>query len=545
MSYMALYRKWRPKTFDEVIGQQHIIKTLKNQIKAERIGHAYLFCGTRGTGKTSTAKLFAKAVNCMNPVDGEPCDECEICKLNNSNQSMNIIEIDAASNNSVDNIREIREEVKYTPAKGKYKVYIIDEVHMLSVGAFNALLKTLEEPPAHIIFILATTEPHKILATILSRCQRYDFKRIPVEEIAKGMTKIMGYENINVDEKAIRYIARIADGAMRDAFSILDQCISFFLGQEITLDKVLNILGAVDIGVFFKMTDALHQKDAMKCIQIIDEIMVQGRDLSQFVLDLIVHLRNVLILQSTEDASVVDMSEDNIKLLKQQSEQIQTSTLTNYINIFSQLESQMKYSSQKKVLFEVAVIKLCQPQMQQSYESLIDRMTLMEEQIKKGIKISAVQNNQQQVQKKKVQAKPKVMPKAVSKEIQELIKKWPSIKNSIISNDPTMIVTLDEVTANYLDGEILYLVCNDKIKRDLLLKDNQTRLKDIIQAIESVEEKQYNIKAVTIQEYNQKYSELYGESLEGLSNIEDDDAIVESNIQDVITKVNYDNIEVE
>lgn len=259
MSYTALYRKFRPNTFASVIGQEHIIKTIKNQILTNRVSHAYLFCGTRGTGKTSTAKIFARAINCLSPKNGNPCNHCELCTAALENRSMNVIEIDAASNNGVDNIREIREEVKYPPTQGYYKVYIIDEVHMLSSGAFNALLKTLEEPPAHIVFILATTDPQKVPATILSRCQRFDFHRITTEEITQTLLNYMKTENIDVEEQALHYIARLGDGSMRDALSILDQCIAFYSDETLTLDKVLDVVGAVDNSILFSMTDAILQ----------------------------------------------------------------------------------------------------------------------------------------------------------------------------------------------------------------------------------------------------------------------------------------------
>ena len=252
-SYMALYRKFRPDGFEDVKGQDAIVKTLRNQLKAERIGHAYLFCGTRGTGKTSVAKIFAKAVNCEHPAEGSPCGECAACRAIASGASMNVIEIDAASNNGVDNIREIREEVAYRPTQGRYKVYIIDEVHMLSIGAFNALLKTLEEPPEYVIFILATTEAHKIPITILSRCQRYDFKRISIDTIAERLSELIGKEGLDVEEKAVRYIARMADGSMRDALSLLDQCTAFYIGERLTYEHVLEVLGAVDTEVFSRL----------------------------------------------------------------------------------------------------------------------------------------------------------------------------------------------------------------------------------------------------------------------------------------------------
>ena len=290
MSYTALYRKFRPTAFEDVKGQDHIITTLKNQIKANRIGHAYLFCGTRGTGKTTVAKIFAKAVNCEHPVDGSPCGECAMCRSIAAGTSMNVIEIDAASNNGVDNIREIREEVTYRPTEGRYKVYIIDEVHMLSIGAFNALLKTLEEPPEYVIFILATTEVHKIPITILSRCQHYDFKRISIETISGRMKDLMDKEQVDVEDRAIRYIAKAADGSMRDALSLLDQCIAFYLGQTLTYDNVLEVLGAVDTDVFSQLLRNILARDTAKVLDTVEELVMQGRELTQMAADFITFL---------------------------------------------------------------------------------------------------------------------------------------------------------------------------------------------------------------------------------------------------------------
>ena len=273
MSYTALYRKFRPTTFEEVKGQDHIVTTLKNQIRANRIGHAYLFCGTRGTGKTTVAKILARAVNCGHPADGSPCNECPSCRAILDGVSANVIEIDAASNNGVDNIREIREEVSYRPTQGRYKVYIIDEVHMLSTGAFNALLKTLEEPPEYVIFILATTEVNKIPVTILSRCQRYDFRRITIDTIAGRLSELMAREGVQAEEKAVRYVARAADGSMRDALSLLDQCIAFYLGETLTYDRVLDVLGTVDTEVFSGLLRRVLERDAAGCIRILQEIV--------------------------------------------------------------------------------------------------------------------------------------------------------------------------------------------------------------------------------------------------------------------------------
>ena len=318
MSYQALYRKFRPTEFEDVKGQEHIVTTLKNQINADRIGHAYLFCGTRGTGKTTVAKIFAKAVNCEHPKAGSPCGECPSCKAIAEGSSMNVIEIDAASNNGVDNIRQIREEVSYRPTEGKYKVYIIDEVHMLSTGAFNALLKTLEEPPSYVIFILATTEAHKIPITILSRCQRYDFHRISIDTIAERLSDLMVQEKVEVEDKAIRYVAKAGDGSMRDALSLLDQCIAFHLGETLPYGNVFEVLGAVDTEVFSRLLRQIIEKNVVGAIGILDELVDEGRELGQLVSDFTWYLRNLLIIQSSDDMEeVLDMSQDSIDSLKQ------------------------------------------------------------------------------------------------------------------------------------------------------------------------------------------------------------------------------------
>ena len=364
MSYTALYRKWRPPSFSDVKGQDHIVQTLKNQIVAGRIGHAYLFCGTRGTGKTSIAKIFAKAVNCECPEDGSPCGECRTCKNIAAGASLNVVEIDAASNNGVENIREIRDEVQYPPTEGKYRVYIIDEVHMLSTGAFNALLKTLEEPPSYVIFILATTEVQKIPVTVLSRCQRYDFKRITVETIVEHLKELTAAEHIQVEDRALTYIAKSADGALRDALSLLDQCIAFHYGELLTYDNVLDVLGAVDITVFGTMFRAIVENRTKDCIICLEELVIQGRELGQFVIDFIWYLRNLLILKSVDNGeNLLDMSTENQTLLKEDSRLTDNETLLRYIRVFSDLSNQLRYAFQKRVLIEVALIKLTRPQM--------------------------------------------------------------------------------------------------------------------------------------------------------------------------------------
>ena len=386
MGYTALYRKFRPDSFASVKGQDHIVKTLKNQIMADRIGHAYLFCGTRGTGKTSVAKILAKAVNCEHPEDGNPCGECETCKAIAAGTSMNVIEIDAASNNGVDNIREIREEVAYSPTTGKYKVYIIDEVHMLSIGAFTALLKTLEEPPSYVIFILATTEAHKIPITILSRCQRYDFKRISINTISSRLMELMEKENVEVEERAIRYIAKKADGSMRDALSLLDQCIAFYLGQKLTYDHVLDVLGAVDTEVFSRFLREILKNDVAQVMKHLEELVMQGRELGQFVSDFTWYLRNLLLLKSSEELEeVLDVSSDNLVLLKEEAGMVREDTLIRFIRVFSELSGQMKFSGSKRVLLEVALIKLCRPQMETDEVSLLERIRMLEKKLESGM----------------------------------------------------------------------------------------------------------------------------------------------------------------
>ncbi len=385
MSYTALYRKWRPDSFDDVKGQDHIVTALKNQIRSGRIGHAYLFCGTRGTGKTTVAKIFARAVNCEHPRDGSPCNECARCRAIQAGAAVNVVEIDAASNNGVDNIREIRDEVRYSPADGKYRVYIIDEVHMLSTGAFNALLKTLEEPPSYVIFILATTEVHKIPVTVLSRCQRYDFRRISNETIEGRLRQLTDGEQVPCEDKALAYIAKKADGSMRDAISILDQCMAFYYGEPLTYEKTLDVLGAVDHTLFQKLTDAVLRRDISACIYMIDEIVAQGRELGQLVTDLIWYLRNLMLLKASDlDADTLEMPPEEIEELAGLAVRTDTPSIMRYIRAFSDLSSQMRYAADKRVLLEMAVIRLCTPSLDQSWEGLLARLEALEKLVQTG-----------------------------------------------------------------------------------------------------------------------------------------------------------------
>ena len=380
MAYTALYRKWRPSRFEDVRGQQHIVKTLKNQLNNGRIGHAYLFCGTRGTGKTTVAKIFARAVNCEHPVDGSPCNECETCRQILSGNSVNVIEIDAASNNGVDNIREIREEVKYRPTEGKYRVYIIDEVHMLSTGAFNALLKTLEEPPEYVIFILATTEVQRIPITVLSRCQRYDFKRLTLQELIDQVSDLLKAEGVEAEEAAIRYIAQKADGSSRDALSLLEECISFNFGEVLTYEKVLDVLGAVDQTVFSELLKAVLSYDMQKMVQLIDDMLYSGRDLNQFVLDFTWYIRNLLLIQTENPGEeVLGVSRENLQLMQQEAVLMDIDQAMRYIRILSELSNALRTSPSRRVLLEIALIKMMQPSMEDDLESLKERIRVLEE----------------------------------------------------------------------------------------------------------------------------------------------------------------------
>ncbi|MBR4209655.1 MAG: DNA polymerase III subunit gamma/tau [Lachnospiraceae bacterium] len=386
MSYTALYRKWRPTTFEDVKGQDPIVTTLKNQIETGRIGHAYLFCGTRGTGKTTVAKIFARAVNCEHPENGSPCGKCASCQAIAREASMNVSEIDAASNNGVDNIRDLREEIKYSPTEGKYRVYIIDEVHMLSGSAFNALLKTLEEPPSYVIFILATTEPNKIPITVLSRCQRYDFRRAPLETIYDRLREMTDAEGVPAEEKALKFIARKGDGSFRDAISLLDQCIAFHAGKELTFDRVLDSLGAVNTEMFSHLFRNAVAGEALACLKVVEEITERGRDLSQFASDFVWYLRNMMLVKAADgEEDSLEMSAEDLKTLKEEEPLAEMDTLMRYIRLFSDLLNQMRYAVNKRVLLEMAIIRLCRPEMEKDLESVLQRLDRVEAKIEKGV----------------------------------------------------------------------------------------------------------------------------------------------------------------
>lgn len=488
MSYMALYRKFRPDEFEDVKGQDAIVKTLKNQIEADRIGHAYLFCGTRGTGKTTVAKIFAKAVNCEHPVKGSPCGECATCRSISAGTSMNVIEIDAASNNGVDNIREIREEVAYRPTEGRYKVYIIDEVHMLSIGAFNALLKTLEEPPEYVIFILATTEAHKIPITILSRCQRYDFKRITIDTIAGRLRELIDKEAWDVEDKAVRYIARMADGSMRDALSLLDQCAAFYIGERLTYDHVLEVLGAVDAEVFSRLLRELLAMDVHAVMETVEELTMQGRELSQLSADFTWYLRNLLLVRCSDDMEdVLDVSTENLARLKEEAQMIDNDRLIRYIRIFSELTNQLKFAAQKRVLFEVALIKLCRPEMEVRQDSLLDRIRAVEKQIEEGAFAQPVQNQVLLSNEgtgvaagavSRQQKKRPELPKALNEDVKAVAKDFRMILNDA---SPMLRTYLKKARLSAGEGNRLIMVMPDEVSAGVVgTEDHREEIQKLI-----------------------------------------------------------------
>ena len=378
--HKALYRKWRPQVFSDVSGQSHITETLAHEVEVGRLSHAYLFTGSRGTGKTTCAKILSKAVNCLNPQNGNPCNECEVCRGIDDGSILDVTEIDAASNNGVDNIRDLREEANFTPAVAKYRVYIIDEVHMLSTGAFNALLKTLEEPPSHVLFILATTEVHMLPATILSRCQRFDFRRIPPEIIAKRLLVVSEKENLKLAEDAAMLIARIADGALRDALSILDQCASF--SEEITLNIVSKAAGLLGRDYLFEISDAIKNQDSSKVLSIIDRLHASSCDMERLINELVNHFRNVMITKTTKNPEeFIVCTPDELNRYKEYSSSVAYGTILYIMETLTTESAQLKYSAHQRARVETMLIRLCSPKLSTEISALVSRIDELQAQI--------------------------------------------------------------------------------------------------------------------------------------------------------------------
>lgn len=503
MSYTALYRKFRPHTFSGVVGQEHIVKTLKNQMQTKRVSHAYLFCGTRGTGKTSTAKIFARAINCLHPTDdGEPCNVCSMCEAILAGRSVNVMEIDAASNNSVENIREIREEVKYPPTEGIYKVFIIDEVHMLSGSAFNALLKTLEEPPAHVIFILATTDPQKVPVTILSRCQRFDFRRITTEDIADTLAGYLQIEGLFATEDALRYVAQLADGSLRDSLSILDQCLAFYSGEDVTLEKVQEVVGAVDKSVFFDMTDVLSQKDAQKAMELIEKILLDGRDVKQFVSEFLEHLRNLLITATVaQPQRILDLSVENTERLQTQANTLSAEELTYWIGRFSTLQNDIKYAANTRILLEVELLRLCSQWADNDMTALAARLAGLERKVAQGVTVVQTVSQQQPQQ---TQQKPKKRPPALEEDKQNLQKNWQSLCNAHF--DGNLKGMLSQVEIGFKEDDNVYLVCGYDALATILNK----HLDVITETVAKHTEKTFQFQTIVKDEYEQWREMTYG-----------------------------------
>lgn len=384
MSYIALYREWRPSVFEDVVEQEHVVKTLRYSVSTGRIAHAYLFCGTRGTGKTTMAHILSRAINCLHPDNGDPCNQCDVCREILAGSSMDVLEIDAASNNSVDNVREIRDEVIYAPSRAKYKVYIIDEVHMLSTGAFNALLKTLEEPPAHVVFILATTEPHRLPATILSRCQRFDFRRISAESIVKRLEKITEANSITIDPDAGRLIAKLSDGALRDAISLLDQCISMG-NTHINYENVLSVVGIVNDTFMSEMAGDVLARNTNSLLEKVNRLVMDGRDIPHFISDLVQYFRNLLICKAVPvPGDIVDVPRDILDVMKVQCKEVSQDEIIHMIKELSALEAGLKWASNPRILLEVTLLKLCESR-SVSGGSLEKRVAALESMLSDGV----------------------------------------------------------------------------------------------------------------------------------------------------------------
>ncbi|MVB11332.1 Holliday junction ATP-dependent DNA helicase RuvB [Caprobacter fermentans] len=514
--YQVLYRKWRPKSFSDVVGQPQVTETLKNELTSGRVAHAYLFTGSRGTGKTTCAKILAKAVNCLNPKDGDPCGECEICRGIDDGSVMDIVEIDAASNNGVDSIRTLREEANFTPAAAKYRVYIIDEVHMLSVGAFNALLKTLEEPPAHVIFILATTEVHKLPATILSRCQRFDFHRIPPQEIAERLTYVAEHEDASIEPQAALLIARLADGALRDALSILDQC--FGRAKTVTEDVVVETAGLVGRNHLFELADAVRRQDSATALEMIDRLHASSKDMARLCEELSSHFRSLMLIKTMkEPRSLLAVTDSEYGELTEQSRAISIETILHAIDALQATLEKMFRGGDRRVEFELAMIRLCSPRLDTSAQALLRRIEALEHGAPpqrtaampsrraaapaaqreepeppdaSGCPEAPVPGDMETPQKRPASS---AEPEQVIGELKagaEQLTEWPEIVQALKSYSHTVAAAFNGSTA-YLSGEYVLIDAPNEIAFKLLRKPEQRE--NMRKAIQQVTGRTYNL----------------------------------------------------
>jgi len=493
----ALYREYRPRRFEDVLGQDHIVNTLRNQIKNNNIGHAYLFSGTRGTGKTSTAKIFSRAVNCLNNIDGSPCNECEICRGLLDGSIMDVIEMDAASNRGVNDIRELRDKVAYPPSSASYKVYIIDEVHMLTQEAFNALLKTLEEPPKHLIFILATTEPEKIPQTILSRCQRFDFKRITTELIIENMKKITDSLALNVEEDALKLIARNADGGMRDALSLLDQCISFSDG-DMKYEDALEILGIVNLDVVFSMVDSIVARSIEDILLTIDKMLGDGRDVHQFIRDIIKHFRDLMIVKTFKNSSrLVEVDGPTMEKYEAQARELRLDYIVKILEILTEVDTKAKNSTEPRVLLEMAMIKIVRSE-NLSLEERIERLEAGKLLVKTPKEVSKKDRPREEKtpevgkgaslgektsESKESELKVKEIDPVKDKDLVGLRENWEAIKNKVKSIQVSTSVLLQHSEITGFDGKFVdidYPEAFETMRKLIANENNKKIVEDVL-----------------------------------------------------------------
>ncbi|MBQ2774970.1 MAG: DNA polymerase III subunit gamma/tau [Clostridia bacterium] len=530
--YRVLYRKWRPQTFEDVSGQPHITATLKNELLSGRVAHAYLFTGSRGTGKTTCAKILSKAVNCLEPVNGNPCNECEICQGIDNGSILDVIEIDAASNNGVDNIRDLRDEANFTPVKSKYRVYIIDEVHMLSTGAFNALLKILEEPPEHVIFILATTEVHKLPATILSRCQRFDFKRISPEDICKRLQFVAEKENLTLDDDAAALIAKIADGALRDALSLLDRCCA--TSDKITADIVTKSAGLAGRDYLTKLSHCIIEKDCAKALGIINELHINSCDMERLCSEFMFHLRDLMITKTVKNADeVLICTEDELAQLKSLSSEISLEELLYSLNIVETSLSDIKRSTNKRIPLEMAFVKMCSEQLDSGNEALLKRIASLEAKLTSGdftvktenkVSSAAVQPKEETKPVENIQTKVEEKPKVekITSPIEEPtptesvsnngeavpFQNWAEVIDELKKTDMPLVGILNGASA-YVRDNFLLIKSDNPALSTFIRKDLHASF--LSKAIVTVTGKQYKIGL-----YKQPEKQSSKDPLEGL-----------------------------
>ena len=486
--YQALYRKWRPLIFEDVVGQDHVSDTLKNSITSGRIAHAYLFCGTRGTGKTSSAKIFSRAVNCPNATDGNPCNECETCRGIMDGSILDVYEMDAASNSGIDNIREIRDEVIYSPTGSKYKVYIVDEAHMLTTEAFNALLKTLEEPPEHVIFILATTEPHKIPATILSRCQRFDFRRIGVNDIEKRLNKIVAAENIKITPDAVELVAELADGSMRDGLSILDQCAAY-AKDELRYDDIVDIVGIADKRIIFPIADFIAEFNSSEALKATDEFLKQGKEATDFLEELISHFRALMICKATESPEgILEKSAEITEKYKEQSQKFSVDRLLDAISQLSDFLLQAKKLSAPEIAVEMAVVKLCAKANASDLSELAVRLEAVEKELE-SIKSSGVSVKRNPTSKAAAKIETTDEPKPAAPHIDEakMWSKWREALTLVKDRSKSLYTFLFNAKALFFGDEVELVIASEMAYKKINTPEGKQYLEELFSSVEGTQ----------------------------------------------------------